>query len=163
MRLTNAVYLPLSGGCYSVQHAEGLNSCHLVITNNEQELIGTNYFATEMAKLGLAYLSINARAIRLLVPDALLESTLPEMLTGKYVILSRSRADDHIELLFEDDTETPYSLCLSPSQCFSLPARADSGRTDLRFLAYRSDMTIAMDVPARFRMVEHVPCLRAWK
>jgi len=90
------------------------------IENRGQAIVKTNYWDSEYAQAGMFYLSWNAGAARLLVPDAQ-KLTLPEMRTAKYVIVSRGPWDDHggrdaLELLFEDGSDAPFAVHLVSEQ-----------------------------------------------
>lgn len=108
-------------------------SISLMVQNNGQEIVATNFWETEHARRGLFYLSINAGAFRLLVPEAH-TSAISEFKTAKDVILSRGPWSqmgnrDAIEILFDDESESPYALHLDARQLDRLPAREDAGRT----------------------------------
>jgi hypothetical protein len=124
-------------------------------------VVRTNYFESEHAKHGLVYLSVNAGAYRLLVPAALL-TTVSEMRTGQYVIVSETADHNRMELLFEDGTDTPYILYISGQQCDRhIPAQED-GRRDIRFLVYGPGCRLLLDRPARYRRVPRIPWMKPW-
>jgi hypothetical protein len=91
-------------------------------------LESTNYWDSEMAHRGNLFLSWNAGAGRLLVPDCL-TSAIPEMLTGSVAVISRGpwpagQKADAIEIMFEDDSDSPFCMHLSVEQCSQmLPGR----------------------------------------
>ena len=62
----------------------------LHLANQGQKIVSTNFWDTEMARRGYAYLSWNAGAARLLLPGAL-GPAVREMKSAKYVIVSRGR------------------------------------------------------------------------
>ena len=137
----------------------------MLVIDNQGPLIGaTNYFDTLAAKKGLFYLSWNAGAARLLVPDSQ-ERTLSEMRTGHYVIISRGpwlarSGQGGIELLFEDHTETPYSLHLSVEQTDRLLPAGDEGSEFTVSIWTRRGMQAQM--PGKYRRVASIPCLEPW-
>lgn len=80
----------------------------------------TTYWDCELAANGLLYLSWNARTARLLVPDDQ-RGMLNEMATGREVIISRGPwqtigGRDALELLFEDDSDSPFCLHIGVEQ-----------------------------------------------
>lgn len=87
------------------------------IGNNGQDVASTNYWETEHAFSGLCYLSANAGALRLLVPEAA-ESMLAEMRTGKSVTIEKSISDPKqcVDIVFEDGSEAPFAVALDRKQ-----------------------------------------------
>lgn len=136
----------------------------LIITNRGPELADTNYFDSEHAARGLFYLSWNAGVGRLLVPDASLPA-LKEMATAQYVIVSRGPWPEQgktegIELLFEDNSDSPYCLHLSVEQCDRLLPDLDQGG-GFEIVAWaRNGKTKSW--PGKYRKVEQIPCLDPW-
>jgi len=87
------------------------------IENDGPSLVSTNYWSTPHAQRGLLYLSGNAGALRLLVPVAS-GDYLAEMRTGKSVTIEPSiREPQCIDIVFEDGTDTPFSVSLDRRQC----------------------------------------------
>lgn len=134
------------------------------VENNGPDIISTNYWDSEHASKGLFYLSINAGAFRLLVPDAALH-VIPEMLTGREAIVSRGPWNAHggreaIEILFEDGTDAPYSVCLLTEQCDRLPAPRDRNKSFL--LSIWTKHGKAGEMTARYREVKRLPWLKPW-
>jgi hypothetical protein len=141
----------------------------LIITNSGPLIVSTNFWETSLAAQGLAHLSINARAFRLLMPPEL-EETIPEMATGKLVVVSRPRNPSKydLEIMFDDGTDDPYCLHLSAGQVSNWPAREDDGRDDLEFTVWTQPRRgegphQALRRPAAYRSVGSVPCLKPWK
>lgn len=86
----------------------------ILIGNRGQEIADTNYWDSDLARRGFFFLSWNAGAARLLIPDAQL-SALPEMRTGQYCDITRNKTGGY-ELLFEDHSDFPYVIALSAQQ-----------------------------------------------
>lgn len=140
------------------------------IVNNESEIVSTNYWQTENAQRGLFYLSINAGAFRLLVPD-IQEAVIAEMATAKEVIVSRGpwpsqNKHDALEFLFEDFTDTPFVLQILPEQADRLPLDSDRDRQGQpprwKFTVW-TEAGKKLERPARYRLVKKIPCMKAWK
>lgn len=136
----------------------------LEIINKGPELARTNYFDSEHAAKGLYFLSWNAGAGRLLVPD----SRLPEMVemkTATYVIVSRGPWPERggregIELLFEDGSDAPFCLHLSVEQCDRLLPEIDQGGGFELVVWTRSGRGAAW--PGKYRQVTQIPSLEPW-
>ena len=107
-------------------------SLALSITHAEDGTIVTNFWETEWNKRNYLYLTVGKNNIfHLLIPSSM-EYVLDEMETGKYVVLTTGKTDgekalsmgtavpdnvEMIELMFEDNTESPYCSHISISQC----------------------------------------------
>ena len=136
----------------------------LTITNNGSDLASTNYWDGEHARAGFFYLSWNAGAGRLLVPDSRL-ADLQEMGTASYVIVSRGPwpargAREGIELLFEDGSDAPFCLHLSAEQSDRLLPDVDQGGGFEIAAWTRSGRAAAW--PGKYRKVAQIPCLDPW-
>lgn len=84
----------------------------LTIANNGPDIAETNYWDTELNRRGLFYLSGNAGALRLLVPDAYV-GAVAEMKRGRFVTIERSiQQGNAVDVVFEDMTDSPYCLAL---------------------------------------------------
>ena len=87
------------------------------IVNNGSLIVRTDYWDSEQASAGLCYLSGNAGDWRLLVPEAA-EGLLSEMKTGRSVLIEKSVHAPGIcwDVVFEDGTETPFSIAIDKKQ-----------------------------------------------
>jgi len=137
------------------------------IKNNGQDIVSTNYWKLPIEEAGQFYVSINADAFRLLVPTSYEEKFLPEIMKAKMAIVSRGPwpeqdRDDGIEILFENDTESPFFMHLSVD-CFDRPpAKSDSGRTFVLSI-WTEEGGKVREMPVRFRVVSKIPCFEPWK
>ena len=98
------------------------------ITNNGQEIEATNYWDTPQGRLFHA-VSVNAGCLRLLVPEKF-EGKIPDMLEGcDYAIVSTvpnpGLMEFSLEILFEDHTQSPYSLQMSAGSVIGFFPKAD--------------------------------------
>lgn len=87
------------------------------IANDGPDIVNTNYWATEHAAKGLLYLSGNAGAWRLLVPDVA-AGMIAEMRSGTSATIEPSiqvpgRCWD---IVFEDGTESPFAVAIDKRQ-----------------------------------------------
>lgn len=137
----------------------------ITISNNGQEIEFTNYWDSEHARRGYVFLSWNAGAGRLLIPDSQ-GALLPEMKSGKYVIVSRGPwidqgGRDAVELLFEDGTDSPFALHLVAEQCDRMIPATDQGGGLVVTAWTRAGEQLRL--PAKYRKVDEIPCLAPWK
>lgn len=75
----------------------------------------TNYAESGYNTRGLAYLHVHASGLSLLLPDARAAAWLPEMATGRRVLIeppARAGYSNHVDIVFDDGTDTPFSLCV---------------------------------------------------
>lgn len=137
---------------------------HLVVINRGQEIRETNYWDSIPARAGYFYLSWNAGAGRLLVPDCH-RDLLAEMNSAKYVIVSRGPWPEQggregLEVLFEDGSDTPFVLQLVSEQCDRLPPDENEG-SGFEICAWTRE-GIKQSWPGKYRRVSRVPCLQPW-
>lgn len=81
------------------------------IENEGQAVARTDYWQSVQAQARYVYLSWNAGAARLLVPDAA-KHLLREMRGAEYVIISKGtlHGRDALELIFEDGSDAPFVI-----------------------------------------------------
>jgi hypothetical protein len=141
----------------------------ITIQNDGPEIAHTDYWTSEYAMRGAVFLSINAGCFRLLVPDVLVPAIV-EWRAARLVIVSRGpwperHRGDALEILFEDDTASPYAVHIGTEQADRLPIPADRDRPGQpprwRFAAWTSGGK-AVELPCRFRAVKRIPWMRAW-
>lgn len=133
--------------------------------NDEQRLVATNYWESEQAQSGYCFLSWNAGAARLLVPDSL-RASINEMRTASYVIVSRGPWQVHggreaLELLFEDGTDSPYCLTLVTEQTDRLLPEDNQGGGFVVTVWTKSGGEV-LRLPGKYRTVSEIPCLMKW-
>ena len=94
------------------------------VTNNKQDIIKTNYFESTHAKKGFFFCTLNAGCIRLLIPEPM-ETEISEMKTGKIIIITKGfweeKSKDGVEIMFEDNSDSPFVLHLVTDQFDMLP------------------------------------------
>lgn len=134
------------------------------IENKGQEIISTNYFQTENARNGYFYLSVNASAFRLFVPR-MQESAIAEFQTAKNLIISRGNFQgyDALEILFDDETDNPYSIHIISAQIDRMPVADDAGWS-YTFSAWTSaggeSVKKVFEMDCFYRVVSKLPCLQ---
>ena len=114
-----------------IKNTDEMQSRPITILNDAQKIKDTNFFDHPMAKAGVFYLSCNAGALRLLVPD-LKASWIDEMKTGNRVeieiepnilenmvgiIQGDIAGRDLYKIFFEDDTGQPFCVQMGSDQC----------------------------------------------
>lgn len=136
----------------------------LTIQNQGQAIAQTNYFDMEQARKGFFYLSWNAGAGRLLVPDVHI-GLIPNMAVAEYVIVSRGpwRAQgyqDALELVFDDLSDSPFVIHLMTEQTDQLLPEQSQGGGFVILLQTRQGTQATL--PGRYREVPEIPCLEPW-
>lgn len=105
---------------------------YLTIRNDGAAIAETDYWTSEIAKQGLLFCSVNAGAIRVLLPLQM-EEHLPDMKAAPECVLSRGpwpvmKLLDAFELMWDDGGDSPFALHLAP-ECFTpIPAEPPSDR-----------------------------------
>ena len=136
----------------------------MIIQNRGQAILSTDYWDTPHALAGYLYLSWNAGAGRLLIPDSQ-KLLLNEMRPARYVIVSRGPWPEHsnreaLELLFEDDSDAPFCLHLVAEQTDRLLPDTDQGGGFV--IAAWTRGGLKQRWPGRYRRVDQLPCLQPW-
>jgi hypothetical protein len=136
----------------------------LTIQNRGQAIAHTNYWDSDHARRGYLYLTWNAGAARLLIPDVA-KPLLHDMKNAQEVIVSRGpwTAHDHrdaLELLWEDHTDTPFAIHLVAEQTDRLLPETDQGSGFVVTAWTRGGCKARW--PGRYRVVDAIPCLQPW-
>src|SRR5579864_5191771 len=84
------------------------------VKNEGPLIVATNFWGSAYDRGGKYYCSVNAGAVRLLLPTAHRDQ-VKEFQSAQYVVLSRgpwpaANAREAVGLLFEDGTEQPFVL-----------------------------------------------------
>jgi hypothetical protein len=136
----------------------------LQIKNDGTLIVQTNFWETEFNERGLYYLSGNAGAYRLLVPDAHFK-TYPEMQTAKEVVITkgvdRLQKREMVEIMFDDHTESPFTLYLPLEQTDN--RTADDKPEGRPFDVYLEGCFLVASFKCHCRRAKHLPCLKPWK
>jgi hypothetical protein len=143
----------------------------LIVKNDGPLIVQSNFWELPKCAMGKLVVSRNAGAFRILLPPVH-EPALPDMAAAKLVILSRgpwrqAGLSDGVEILFDDDTSSPFALHLEIGTFDRLPIDTEEvGK--LRTLTVwtqprRGVPHKALERPARWRRVPHIPWLEPWK
>jgi len=98
----------------------------LFIKNDGKEIVETNYFSMPQSKAGKFFVSLNAGAFRLLVPDqhtAVLKRELA--LAASVRIVHRGEV---ASIILDDGTPDPYTIETTMNAFDRRPAAMDSGK-----------------------------------
>lgn len=141
----------------------------IVIENDGPELVSTSYWESELAANGFVYLTINAGCFRLIAP-AIAGLSLAKAQGAECVLVTRGAwpakgRPDGLELLFDDHSSNPYAIHIVTDQCDHLPLDSDKdrpGQLPRWILAIYTEAGKMFELPARYRIAESIPCLKAW-
>lgn len=141
----------------------------LQISNHGPLITRTNYWGSEHERAGKIIASVNAGAVRLLIPRKHAE-IIGDLRTAKQVIISRGpwpaeRVDDAVELLFDDGTLNPFAFHLSANSFADfLPGPPKPGQEWIVSVWVQKKMKPhkALERPAKWRRVDKLPDLSSW-
>jgi hypothetical protein len=157
-----------------------MNSNLLRIDNDGETIAFTNYFDTAHAQAGLVFLSWNAGAARLLVPDNLAPIIVPDLRDVREVFITRGRfngefgytdftfsADartphgrEAIEVIFDDGSDAPKATIIESAQCDRLLLESSQEKIYPFLVVTRSGEQLRLS--CRHRVVEMLPCVTPW-
>lgn len=135
----------------------------ITIGNDGTEIIETTYWESSYAKAGKVFLSINAGAFRLLVPDGVFD--LQEAETGKDIIISLGPGmGKHamFEIMFDDTSDNPYCVFFGSEQSDRLPNDSDHKKIG-PFIVYGKGLQVLLIGKCYFRKVNRIPCMKSLK
>lgn len=141
----------------------------ITVQNHGPLVTASDYWGSEMEARGLFFLTPNAGCVRLLVPRSL-RHAVEEMRTGRHVVLSRGSwpeqgQADALELLFDDGSDSPFALHLTPASCALLPGEPGPGE-QWTFAAYdlkRGRPHRCLERICFWRRVPSLPWLKPWE
>jgi hypothetical protein len=124
-------------------------------------LAQTDYWNTEMCRRGFYYMVHNNGIFSLLVPEIKINELIKELQTAESVIITRGtykNKDDCFEIVFDDKTETPYSIMLEDEQ-FHRASPLTEGWHGKLFIYYNSyfESKLTFD-KVYYRVKDVIPC-----
>ena len=148
----------------------------LYVQNRGRDVVSTNYWQTPLAAAGKLVVTVNAGALRLLLPKRQ-EGILAEISTAQYAIVSVGPWPEEglaraVELLFEDGTDAPFAVHLSPEAFDRFPGEPPKGELVLSVWvegARASDVAVTsppircVELPARWRRSAFLPDRSPWE
>lgn len=128
--------------------------------NDGPELIETNFFDLQKWRNNY-FLSVNAGAFRLLVPDSMVRY-LGEMKTGKEVIVSRGPMEhkDCYEMMFEDNSNAPFCIHIETRAADRLLQPSDQHKKAVFDVYTRKGKVLSL--PCYYRIVKRLPWLKPY-
>lgn len=105
----------------------------IIIKNDGKEIKSTNYFDSELNKHGKYYVSLNAGAFRLLIPDQYVNEIKQELRLAKKIVITRKALQiggglQGFEILLDDESDDPYTLQFSENSFDRLPEKTDENK-----------------------------------
>lgn len=149
----------------------------LYIHNDGPEIVTTNYWDTQHAKRGLFYLSWNASAARILVPETV-KDVIEEMKSSKYVIISKEKINNikdlsvthgsphnlidtiGYEVLFEDESESPFCIHMLLNQTDRIIPKEYQETGFVVSVWTQNGKQLLF--PGKYRLVDYLPYLEPW-
>jgi len=135
----------------------------LMIENDGQLIKKTNYFESELARAGKFFLSMNAGAFRLLIPESLENAIKNEIKLAKSFIIVRGpwhqmHIKDALELIFDDKSDEPFSLQLTEKSLDRWPNAGDEGKEFVLTIWVKGLKTI-LNTRIKYKRVSEIPCV----
>ena len=138
----------------------------IATTNHGSLIVSSTYWGSDAETAGKIWVSCNAGTIRVLMPRTA-RAAIEDMRAAKYVICSRGpwpeqKLDSAVELLFEDDSDSPFVLHLSPESFDALPAEPPPDRAWLLAVwdLKKGKPHRAVERPCFWRRVPEIPWLK---
>lgn len=137
----------------------------ITIINDGPRIGETTYWESEHAAAGLFYLSWNAGAGRVLIPEGQ-TGILPELTGADEVIVSRGPWPAHgnhdaLELLWEDGSDSPFCIHLVAEQCDRVIPESEQGGGFV--VTVWTQDGVQGEWPGRYRQVPTIPYLKPWE
>jgi hypothetical protein len=138
------------------------------IANHGPLITATNYWDSELARAGKLWVSINAGAIRVLLPPQLY-GALADMRQARECVLSRGpwpaeRRREAIEIMWDDGSDAPFALHLTPESFDLLPGEPEPNREWVCTVWVQRDGAPhkALERICHWRRVGRLPWLKPW-
>jgi hypothetical protein len=152
----------------SVWEGDTMPSGVIQITNHGPLIASTNYWSLALEEAGKIFCSVNAGAIRVLVPRVH-RRIIDDMRTGKHCVLSRGpwpamNLPDAVEIVWDDGSDDPFALHLSPESFDLLPAAPTEGKEWVCSVwdVKKGRPHKAVERICHWRQVPRLPWLKPW-
>lgn len=139
------------------------------VHNHGPLILSSNYWNSDLAEAGKVFVSVNAGAIRVLLPPSRY-GDLSEMRTGNECVLSRgpwpeAYVKEAIEIMWDDGSDSPFALHLTPESFDMLPGEPEPGREWIcsTWVAKDGKPHKSMERICHWRRAAKLPCLEPWK
>ena len=139
----------------------------ITTVNHGPLVVSSTYWGSSFEELGKLWVSVNAGAIRVLVPMSM-RRIIEDMRTAKHVICSRGPwpaggKADAMELLFEDFSDCPFSLHVGPESVDQFPGDPAPGAWVVTVWDQKKGKPHkALERPCHWRRVDALPYLKPW-
>jgi hypothetical protein len=140
----------------------------ITVENHGPLILRSNYWTSELAAAGKLFVSVNAGAIRILLPPQIY-GDLADMRSATECVLSRGpwpaeRQREAVEIMWDDGSPNPYALHLAPASFDLLPAEPDAGREWLLTVWTAKDGKPhkSLERKCHWRRVPRIPWLKPW-
>ncbi len=159
----------ISGACHYIIYPSCGEPVEFALENDR--LVETNYPSSVMCLRGFMAACGGWKTVHLLLPDrtvsgSLVGGIISEMKTGKYAIASicETNQNDFLEIMFEDETPTPYSVALAKPAVAQFCSKADNGAVDMKLKVYCcASLEPVLTLPLRLRYVPRIPWGSQWE
>lgn len=138
------------------------------VENHGAIIVATNFWTLDLAAAGKVFCSVNAGAIRVLLPRARW-GDLNDMRASQYCVLSRGpwpeqHVAEGIEIMWEDGSDSPYALHLTADSFDLLPGKPNVGREWLTTVWTEKDGRPhkALERICHWRRAPKLPWLKPW-
>ncbi len=133
----------------------------ITVTNHGPLITATNYWNSSLAKSGRLWCSVNAGAIRVLLPPQHY-ATLSDMRAARECVLSLSKRD--VEIMWDDTSDSPFVLHLTSESFDLIPGRPEPGKEWVCSVWVEKDGTPhkAMERVCHWRRVPWIPWMKPW-
>lgn len=139
------------------------------VHNHGPLITSSNFWGSDLDRAGKLFCSVNAGAIRILVP-ASQRAMIEECRPSRYVVLSRGPwpaqgLPEAVEILFEAGSDNPFVLHLSPSSFDLLPAEPPEGQEWIASLwdLKKGRPHKSLERICHWRRVPQLPWLKPWE
>jgi len=148
-----------------VVHYISFEDC-VKIHNDNEKILSTDFWESNFCKSGFCFMSMNENAYRLLIADNLVDEWINEMATGKKIIISRGPSatnPDVFEIVFDDDTDTPFYIKLSSEQWDFTPSDNELGNKGKLFVYIKNKKEPVLEFEnVKYQKVSKIPHLLSY-
>lgn len=135
---------------------------NIKIENNGPEIVATNYWDTEIGRNYYA-VTANAGCLRVLVPKNK-EHLIKDMVACEYAVVSTLASPSlgklSLEILFEDQSDSPFSLQLTAGAVLGFFPKADPKPIERTLTLWVSGLRKVATIRAFTRTAPRIPYLK---
>jgi hypothetical protein len=138
------------------------------IENHGPLIIASNYWVSDVARAGKLWVSVNSGAVRVLLPPSAY-GCLTDMRAARECVLSRGPWPEQdvaeaVEIMWDDGSDSPFALHLTPASFDLLPAEPEPGREWVcsTWTVKDGKPHKALERICHWRRVPRIPWMREW-